>query len=430
MNDFFRLKEHGTDVRTEAVAGLTTFLTMAYIIVVNPQILSASGMDLGAVMVATCLAAAASTLVMGLWANVPIAQAPGMGLNAFFTFTVCGALAYPWQQALGIVFISGVLNILLTVTRIREMVVRAIPRSLKLSIAVGIGLFLALIGFKNMGVVVGNPATLVAFGNLSAPTTLLALAGLLLTAFLHARGVRAALLLGILAVTAAGVALGHAAPPAALVAPPPSLSPTLLQLDLLTPLREPRTWSIILGFMFVDLFDSVGTLLSVGSAARLVKEDGTFPQMVRSLQADAVATPIGALLGTSSTTSYIESAAGAESGGRTGLTAVFVAALFVLGIFFSPVAAAIPPFATAPALVMVGFFMMAELRRIDFGSVEDGLPVFVTFVLMPFTYSISIGLGFGFLCHVIIKVALGKGREVHPILYPICAVFLLELSVR
>lgn len=430
MSDFFRLKEHGTDVRTEAVAGLTTFLTMAYIIVVNPQILAASGMDLGAVMVATCLAAAASTLVMGLWANVPIAQAPGMGLNAFFTFTVCGALHYPWQQALGIVFISGVLNILLTVTRVREMVVRAIPRSLKLSIAVGIGLFLALIGFKNMGVVVGNPETLVAFGKLSAPTTLLALAGLLLTAFLHARGVRAALLLGILGVTAAGVALGHAAPPAALLASPPSLAPTLLQLDILTPLREPRTWSIILGFMFVDLFDSVGTLLSVGSAARLVKEDGTFPQMVRSLQADAVATPIGALLGTSSTTSYIESAAGAESGGRTGLTAVFVAGLFLLGIFFSPLAAAIPPFATAPALVMVGFFMMAELRRIDFTSVEDGLPVFVTFVLMPFTYSISIGLGFGFLCHVIIKVALGKGREVHPILYPICAVFLLELSVR
>lgn len=430
MADFFRLKEHGTDVRTEAVAGVTTFLTMAYIIFVNPQILAISGMDAGAVMVATCLAAAASTLVMGLWANVPIAQAPGMGLNAFFTFTVCGALHYPWQQALGIVFISGVLNVLLTVTRVREMVVRAIPQPLKLAIAVGIGLFLALIGFKNMGLVVDNPATLVAFGSLSNSSTLLALAGLIVMAFLQARGLRASLLVGILATALAGIALGITPRPEAIVGAPPSLAPTLLQLDILTPLATPATWSIILGFMFVDLFDSVGTLLSVGSAAKLVKEDGTFPQMVRALQADAVATPIGSLLGTSSTTSYIESAAGAESGGRTGLTAVFVAALFLLGLFFSPLAGAIPAYATAPALVMVGFFMMAELRRIDWSSVEDGLPVFVTITLMPFTFSISIGLGFGFLAHVLLKLSLGKAHEVHPVLYPICAIFLLELSVR
>ncbi len=430
MSDFFRLKEHGTTLRTEAMAGLTTFLTMAYIIFVNPEILSASGMDKGAVMVATCLAAAASTLIIGLWANVPIAQAPGMGLNAFFTFTVCGALNYPWQQGLGIVFISGVLNVLLTATKIREMVVRAIPAPLKLAIAVGIGLFLSLIGFKNMGLVVASPATLVTFGTLSSPTTLLALGGFLVMAFLHAKGVRASLLLGILATAIAGMALGHAPTPAGIVSSPPSLAPTFLQLDILTPLTDPKAWSIILGFMFVDLFDSVGTLLSVGTAAKLVRADGSFPQMVRALQADAIATPIGALLGTSSTTSYIESAAGAESGGRTGLTSVFVAALFLLGLFFAPLAGAIPAFATAPALVMVGFFMMSELKNIDFQSVENGIPVFITIVLMPLTFSISIGLGFGFLSYVFLKIALGKAREVHPILYPICAIFLLELSVR
>jgi adenine/guanine/hypoxanthine permease len=436
----FQLTQRGTNVRTEALAGATTFLTMSYIIFVNPQILSETGMDRGAVMVATCLAAAASTLIMGLWANVPVAQAPGMGLNAFFTYTVCMGMNLPWQSALGIVFLSGVLNVILAVTPVREMVVRAIPQPLKIAAAVGIGMFLALIGLQHMGVVTGHPETLVTMGDLSKPTALLGLAGLALMAIMQARKIPGTLLLGILVTSAAGMALGYSPRPASFISAPPSLAPTFLQLDIMTALTHPGLWGVLLSFAFVDLFDSVGTLLTVGYAAKLIKPEtmsgGTVSGgddvfvLRRALQADALATPIGALLGTSSTTSYIESAAGAEAGGRTGLTSVFVAALFLLGLFFSPLATSIPAYATAPALVLVGFLMMSEIRSLDFSSVESGLPLFVTMLLMPMTFSISMGLGFGFLTHVLILVSLGRAKEVHPVLYAVCAVFLVDLVAR
>lgn len=425
----FRLNEHGTTLRTEFVAGVTTFLTMSYIIFVNPQILSAAGMDRSAVTAATCLAAAVSTAFMGIWANVPIAQAPGMGLNAFFTFTVCVTMKLPWQTALGIVFWSGILNVILTWTNVRELVVRAIPTPLKRAIAIGIGLFLALIGCQNMGLVAAHPVTMVTVGDLSKPETLLSLAGLALTGVLLAKKIRGAFLIGILGVSSIAFAAGISPTPTALFASPPSLAPTFLQLDLLAPLKDPKLWGVILAFMFVDLFDSVGTLLAVGFAAKLVRENGEFPQIRRALQADALATPIGALLGTSSTTSYIESASGAESGGRTGLTAIVVAALFLLGLFVVPWVTSVPPFATAPVLVLVGFLMMGEIGKIDFSDTAEGLPVFVTLLLMPLTYSISIGLGFGFLSYVLLKFAQGRAREIHPMMYPVCALFLLNLAL-
>lgn len=423
----FRLKEHKTNVRTEALAGATTFLTMSYIIFVNPQILSEAGMDKQSVTAATCLAAAAASIIMGLWANIPVAQAPGMGLNAFFTYTVCLGMEIPWQEALGIVFISGILNVILTVTRIREMIVHGIPVSLKRAIAVGIGLFLALIGFQHMELIVSHPVTMIAVGKITSPSLLLSLGGLFLTAILLARRVPGALLIGILAITGAAIALDLAPRPAGFVSAPPSLAPTLFQLDIVSPMLRPYLWSIILSFMFVDLFDSIGTLLSVGYAAKLVKEDGTFPEVRRALQADAIATPIGALLGTSSTTSYIESAAGAESGGRTGLTAIVCGLLFLVSLFFVPFATSVPFIATAPALVLVGFFMISEITKVDFSDITEGIPVFVTITLMPLCYSISIGLGFGFLLFILLKIATGRIREIHPVLYPVAAIFIINL---
>ncbi|MEK8022796.1 MAG: NCS2 family permease [Candidatus Hydrogenedentota bacterium] len=427
IEKLFHLKERGTNFRTESLAGLTTFLTMSYIIFVNPQILSESGMDRNAVTGATCLAAAVSSIIMGLWANIPVAQAPGMGLNAVFTFTLCIGMKLRWQEALGVVFISGVLNVILAVTRVRELVVKGIPDSQKRSITVGIGLFLSLIGFRNMGLVVDSPATLVTLGSLKNHAVLLSLAGFAVTAILLTRKVRGAFLIGIVLVTVAAFLADLSPAPAAIMAPPPDLSPTLLQLDVMTPLRNPALWGVILSFMFVDLFDSVGTLLSVCSAARLVGPDGTCPAMNRALQADAVATPFGALLGTSSTTSYIESAAGAESGGRTGLTSVVTGFLFIASLLFVPLAASVPAIATAPALVLVGFLMISEVIRIDFTDLTEGLPAFLTLTLMPLTYSISTGIGFGFVSYLLLKLGTGRMKEVHWILYPVSGLFLLVL---
>lgn len=430
LDRYFKLTERGTTVGTEVYAGCVTFLTMAYIIFVNPQIIAESGMERGALVTATCLAAALASLAMGLWANVPIAQAPGMGLNAMFTYTLCIGLQLPWTQALGVVFLSGMLNVILAWTNVRDMVVRAIPLSLKLAIAVGIGMFLALIGFQQMGVIVPNPVTLVTAGDLTAPTPLLGLGGLIFMAYLLARKVKGALLPGILGVALAGMLLGVTEPPREFVTMPPSLAPAFLKLDILTPLWNVSLWSVIISFAFVDLFDSVGTLVSVSIAGKLMDDKGNCPTMRRSLQADAVATPFAALLGTSSTTSYVESATGVESGGRTGLTAVVVAVLFLLSMFLAPIAIAVPAYATAPALVLVGFMMMAEVRFLDFSTVEEGLPLFVAMLLMPMTYSISMGLGCGFITLVLLRLLRGRAREIHPVLYFICAVFLLDIVTR
>jgi len=399
-----------TSVRTEVLAGATTWLTMAYIVVVNPSILAVSGIDPGAAFVATCLAAAIGSAAMGMFANLPLALAPGMGLNAYFTFVVVKGMGIPWQTALGAVFLSGILFLIVSLLRVREWLIVAIPVSLKLGIGAGIGLFLGLIGLKEMGVVVADPATFVTLGHLGTPTTLLSCLGFLLIAGLSARGIPGAILIGILGVAAIGVPLGlthfHG-----IVAAPPSLAPTFLQLDIPGALRL-GVPVVVLTFFLVDVLDNAGTLIATTQRAGLIRPDGTVPRLREALLADSGGAIIGALLGTSTTTSYIESAAGIQAGGRTGLTAITVAVLFLLTLFFAPLATAIPAFATAPALLFVACLMAAALRELNWDDATDAIPAVVLTLSMPFTFSIATGIGLGFIAHAAIKLAAGRGRDV------------------
>lgn len=416
----FNLRRQGTTVRTELLAGLTTFLTMAYITVVNPAILTESGMDFGAVFAATCLAAAFGTLMMGLVANYPIALAPGMGLNAFFTYDVVLTLGYSWQVALGAVFISGLLFLLLSVLPVREWIINAIPQTLKLAISAGIGLFLALIGLKNAGIIVDQPTTLVTLGDLSDPTVLLALIGFYAIVALYSRRVPGAVIIGILMITAVGVMLGvsqwHG-----LFASPPDIRPTLLQLDIRGAL-ELSLVAIIFTFLFVDLFDTAGTLIGVAHRAGFLDHRGRLRRLRPALIADSSATVLGATLGTSPTTSYVESATGINAGGRTGLTAMVVAALFLLCLFFSPLAESIPAYATAPALLFVGCLMTRGLTEIRWDDVTEYAPAVVTAIAIPLTFSIAHGIGLGFISFVLIKVFSGRLKECSP---PVCLISLL-----
>ena len=410
----FQLRQHRTTVRTELTAGVTTFLASAYIILVHPAMLAQTGMNQGALTTVTCLAAGLATLLVALWANAPLMMAPGMGLNAFFTYSLVLGQGIPWPTALGVVFLSGAFFLLLTVFGFRERLLRAIPPSLQQAISVGIGLFIAFIGLQNLGLVVKNDAVLVELGHFSPPV-LLGLLGLLLAALLLARRVRGALLLAILAVTLLGIVSGQAALPAGVIALPPSPAPIAFKLDLAGACRL-VLWPAIFTFMFVDLFDSLGTLLAVCREAEMVDDRGRIPGLGRMLTADALATLAGALLGTSTTTAYLESASGVSEGGRTGLTGLTTAALFFLAAFFAPLATAIPAFATAPALIMVGVFMMRGIGRIDFYDFEEGLPAFLTLLVMPLTFSIATGLAFGFLSYVLLKLCLGKIRQCDPFL--------------
>ena len=402
----FNLREQGTSVRTELLAGLTTYLTMAYIAVVNPSILAAAGIDHGAAFVATCIAAALGSAAMGLFANLPLALAPGMGLNAYFAFTVVKGMGASWQVALGAVFISGVLFLIVSLLRIREWLINAIPLSLKLGIGAGIGLFLGLIGFHEMGIVIGNPATLVTFGHIVTPSTLLASAGFLIIAGLAARGMPGAILIGILVIALLGAPFGltelHG-----FVSVPPSLAPTFLQLDVPGALSLGVT-TVVLTFFLVDVLDNAGTLIATTQRAGLMRPDGTVPRLREALLADSGGAIIGAVLGTSTTTSYIESAAGIQAGGRTGLTAVTVAALFLLTLFFAPIATAIPSFATAPALVFVACLMAAALRDVAWDDVSEYVPAVVVAIGIPFTFSIATGIGLGFIVYVVVKAAVGR----------------------
>jgi xanthine/uracil/vitamin C permease (AzgA family) len=572
LDRIFGLRAKGTNVRVELIAGMTTFLTMAYIIFVNPDILSLTGMDREALVVATCLAAAGPTIAMGLWANIPVCQAPGMGLNAFFTFTLVGVagggLGLKWQQALGVVFVSGTVFVVLTFLNIRELVVQAIPPVLKKSTAVGIGIFIAFLGFKSIGLIVQDPATYVAMTHHWSRELILSLVGVAIMGLLIIHRVRGSILLGILAVTFLGIGLrvadfslnrsslagrawitappagplhelglarddvvlrvggtevadpsalsevaipqpaaggvsppeggssagtisgsnppGQASPPAAaspavtvplvvqrsvwlrptevtlqataeqldalkaaagpggkgivplalrtfagiptqLVSQPANLGRVALQLSF-KDLFTPALFVIIFAFMFVDLFDSVGTLIAVGYKAGLTDEDGNLPQIREALQVDALATLWGALLGTSTVVSYIESAAGAEEGGKTGLTAVFCGLFFVAALFLGPLIAAVPSYAIAPCLIIVGLAMLDHINSIDFKDFEEAIPAFMTIILMPLTHNISTGLGFGFLSYVVIKLGLGKPRDVHWMLYPICALFIVNIA--
>ncbi|HJS84795.1 MAG TPA: NCS2 family permease [Acetobacteraceae bacterium] len=423
----FDLATQRTTPRTEIVAGLTTFLTMAYIVVVNPAILARAGIDHGAAFVATCVAAAIGSALMGLIADLPLALAPGMGLNAYFTFSVVQGMGVPWQAALGAVFISGVLFLLISVFRVREWLINAIPLSLKLGIGAGIGLFLGLIGLHEMGIVTGDTNTLVTLGHLRSAPTLLSCIGFLLMATLAARGFPAAILTGILVIAAIGVPLGltqfHG-----VVALPPSLAPSAFKLDIAAAasLGIP---AVILTFFLVDVLDNAGTLIATAHRAGLLRPDGTVPRLREALLADSGGAVIGALLGTSTTTSYIESAAGIEAGGRTGLTAIVVAALFLLALFFAPLATAIPGFATAPALVFVACLMARALADVPWAEPTESIPAVVLALSIPFTFSIATGIGLGFVVHAAVKAAAGQAREVAGAVWLIAVVSILRFAL-
>ncbi|MET3857931.1 MULTISPECIES: NCS2 family permease [unclassified Rhizobium] len=421
----FKLQEHGTTVRTELIAGVTTFLTMSYIIFVNPDILSSTGMDRDAIFVATCLAAALGSIVMALVANWPIGMAPGMGLNAFFAFTVVAALGFTWQQALGAVFISGMIFVLLTVTGVRRWLIDGIPHSLRSAIAAGIGLFLAIIALKSANIVVDNPATLVGLGNLRETGPLLAIFGFFVIAVLDALKVRGAILIGILAVTVLSWIFG-VSEFKGIVSMPPSMLPTFMQLDIVGALHGGLV-HVILVFVLVEVFDATGTLIGVAKRAKLI-EEGRPNRLSRALLADSAAIVAGSLMGTSSTTAYVESASGVQAGGRTGLTALAIAVLFLAALFISPLAASVPSYATAPALLYVAGLMMRELTEIDWDDLTEAAPAALTALAMPFTYSIANGLAFGFISYVVLKVGTGRWSVLHPATQIVAALFVVRFA--
>jgi len=409
------------------IAGITTFMTMAYIIFVNPAILSEAGMPFGPVFVATCVAAIIGTLIMGLYANYPIALAPGMGLNAFFAFTVVITYGYTWQEALACVFFSGVLFIFLSVLPIREYIINSIPRTLKLAISAGIGFFLGIIALSNAGIVVDHPATLVTSGDFMAPGVVLALLGFALIAALNFRNVPGATIIGILVVAVVGIPLG-VAEFGGLVSLPPDPTETLLALDF-SRVLEGTFWIVVLSMLFVDLFDTAGTLVGVAHRGGLLDADGKLPRMKKALLADSTATTVGALVGTSNTTSYVESAAGVAAGGRTGLTAVVTAACFVLALFFSPLAGSIPAYATAAALFYVAVVMARGLSEIEWDDLTEAAPAAAIAITMPLTYSIATGIGIGFISYVLVKVIAGKFSDLTPAVWALAIVFAVMLAI-
>jgi AGZA family xanthine/uracil permease-like MFS transporter len=427
LERYFELNRNQTSVRTEILAGVTTFLTMAYIIFVNPAILADAGMDKGAVFVATCLAAAFGSAFMGLYANYPIALAPGMGLNAYFTYGVVKGMGHSWETALGAVFLSGVLFLIVSVTRVREWVIDSIPISLKMAIAAGIGLFLGIIALKNAGIIAAHPATLVTIGDLKAASTVLAVLGFLAMVALDVRKVPGAILIGILATALAGMAVGLNAF-GGLVSLPPSIAPVLLKMDIVAAL-EIGLIAIVFTFFFVDVFDNTGTLVAVAHKAGLIGDDGKLPRIGRALTVDSTAAMAGAALGTSTTTSYIESAAGINAGGRTGLVAVTVAVLFLLALFFAPLAGSIPVFATAPALFYVACLMMSAVKEIDFTDATEYVPAVVTIAAMPLTFSIAHGLAFGFIAYAGIKLLSGRWSELNAALVILAVLFVLKFAL-
>ncbi|MBB6577811.1 NCS2 family permease [Comamonas odontotermitis] len=425
LEKYFKLGEHGTTVRTEVLAGLTTFLTMAYIMFVNPSILGDAGMPKGAVFVATCLIAALGSAVMALYANYPIAIAPGMGLNAYFAYVVVLHMGYTWQAALGAVFISGCLFLLVTVFRIREQIIKGIPQSIRVAITVGIGLFLALIALKSAGVVVGDKATLVTLGDLHSPSVILFGLGFLLIIVLDRLKVPGAILIGILAVTVASFFFGGNQFNGVFSAPP-SIEPTFLKLDIKTALSS-GFLNVVLVFFLVELFDATGTLMGVAKRAGLLVP-GKMERFHRSLLADSGAIFAGSLLGTSSATAYVESASGVQAGGRTGLTAMTVAVLFLACLFIAPLAGSVPAYATAPALLFVACLMLRELVEVEWDDSTEAIPAAVTAVMMPFTYSIANGLAFGFISYAAIKLFTGRVKEVHWMVWIIAALFLFKFA--
>jgi AGZA family xanthine/uracil permease-like MFS transporter len=427
LDRVFGLDKAGSNLRTEFVAGLTTFLTMVYIVFVNPQILGNAGMDKGAVFVATCIAAAASTLVMALYANYPIALAPGMGLNAFFAFTVVLTMKYTWQQALAAVFCSGAIFFLISIFRIRECIINSIPKNLKLAISAGVGLFLGIIALEESKIVVGSPATLVTLGDLRNPVAILCLLGLILITALNYRRIIGGTLIGILIVSVIGIPLGLATY-SGIVAAPPSLKPTLFQLDF-SRIGEGSFLIVIFSFLFVDVFDNAGTLIGVTHRAGLTDAEGNLPRMKQALVADSFAAMFGALIGTSTTTSYIESAAGVSAGGRTGLTAFFVAMFFLAALFFAPLAGMIPAYASSAALLYVACVMARGLAEIEWDDITEAAPAVVAAISMPLTYSIATGIGLGFITYALVKLIAGKFADAKPAVLVLALLFAIKFAI-
>lgn len=426
LDRYFGLTQHGTTVRTEVIAGVTTFLTMVYIVFVNPTILANAGMDKGAVFVATCIAAAVSSAVMALYANYPIALAPGMGLNAFFAFTVVLGHKYSWQQAMAAVFCSGVLFLLISVFRIREYIINSIPRNLKFAISAGVGLFLGIIALEQAKLVVAHPVTLVTLGDMKNPAALLCLLGFVLILALNQLRIVGGTLIGILVVALIGIPLGLATF-GGIVSMPPSLAPTMLQLDF------SRTFEltfiiVVFSFLFIDVFDNAGTLVGVAHRAGLLDDQGNLPRMKQALVSDSFAAMFGALVGTSTTTSYIESAAGVAAGGRTGLTALVVAALFLLALFFSPLAGMIPAYASAAALLYVACVMARGLADLDWDDLTEYGPAVVAAISMPLTYSIATGIGLGFITYALAKIFSGKIAEAKPAVLVLAVLFAVKFA--
>ena len=427
LERLFRLTASGTDVKTEITAGITTFLTMAYIVVVNPGILSETGMEFGAVFVATCLAAAYGSLIMGTVANYPVALAPGMGLNAFFTYGVVMGMHQTWQVALGCVFWSGTVFLLLSVTRVREWIINAIPASLKTGIASGIGLFLAIIALQKAGVVIEDSSTLVSLGKVTSIPVILFFAGFILITALHHHRIPGSVIIGILVSTAVGACFGLVEF-RGIVSQPPDITPTLLQLDIAGALNV-NLLAVIFAFLFVDFFDTSGTLIAVAQKGALLDSDGRLPRLGRALLADSSASIVGSLLGTSTTTSYIESGAGIAAGGRTGLTAVTVAILFLATLFFSPFISMVPAFATSSALLFVAIFMISAIQHVDWNDATEYTPAILTACMMPFSYSISDGIAVGFISYLLIKIATGRAGQISVSVYIIAALSVLKFVV-
>jgi len=433
LERFFKLSEKGTTVKTEVIAGFTTFIALAYIMFVNPNILADAGVPKEAAIASTIWIAALSTLMMGVFANYPVALAPGMGLNAFFAYYVCGVLGLHWTVALGAVFFSGLLFLILTISHVRQAIINAVPQNLRVAIGVGIGLFIAFVGLKGTGLIVSDPATFITLGSITRPETAMSLFGLVLTGALMAREVQGAILIGIIATTILSMILGYSPVPhtfAEVISTSlPHMGETFGKLDIM------GAWnygilSIIFTFTVVELFDNMGTLIGLTAKAKLVKPNGEIENLDKALNTDAVGTIFSAIFGTSTVTSYIESAAGIAAGGKTGLTAVTVAVLFLVSLFFAPLIGLVPGYATAPPLILVGALMMSEVGKVNFADFTDGLPAFLTIIMMPLTSSIANGFAFGFISFAFMKTLAGKPREVSPIMWLVSIAFMINLFMR
>ena len=430
LDKYFKITENKSTLRTEIIAGITTFMTMVYILAVNPSILSAAGMDKDAVFTATALSAVIATLVMALVAKLPFALAPGMGLNAFFAFTVVLGMGYTWEFALTAVFLEGIVFLLLTAFNIRELIVNSIPLNLKHAVSVGIGLFIAFIGLKGTGLIVDNPATLVSLGDMKNPTVWVGLAGVLIIGVLLVKQVKGAILIGILSSTIIGLIVGVTVIPESFtfVSLPPSIEPIFFKFDF-SQVFTIDMLIVLFTFLFVDMFDTVGTLVGVSSKSGMLDEQGRVPRVKQALFADSIGTFIGAILGTSTVTTYVESAAGVAEGGKTGMTALTVAIMFALSLFFAPVFMIIPAAATAPALIIVGLMMITPITKVDLDDFTESIPAFFTIIMMPLTYSIAEGIVFGMLSYVLLKLLTGRLKEIKPIMYVIAVLFIIKFMM-